>query len=445
MQVYRIRITPEDAPGVYRVFEFSARHTLYDVHAAIQEAFELDDDHPHAFYMSGRHWDTKSEVEGPDAFGAGGRTPGTRLHELSLEAGKRFAYVFDFGEELWHELEVQTITETEKPPVKPQQIESVGDAPSQYTDSDRESRLDATVLVPLARELVALFPSESEDRDAPEDDDDDDDIGALGDDDGDSDGDDDSDSNGDGDSDDIDDDDDDDDIGTLDDEDDPDHSSAMDLDPEALEAAHAIALRLARELDGDADLFFALEEEAQSDLLSLLADLPMALAHAERTNEGAELATTLAFLDPPHFLGDRAIILAEAGRHDEALAQVTHNLASQNDDLWAQVKAAEVYSLLDDPVRAEALLRSALEEADDDAVRDGALDRLLDLLTSQGRDEESTALLAAERARLDTLFKIRQSDTVRPGATVQRTTAKVGRNDPCPCGSGKKHKKCCIN
>ena len=23
------------------------------------------------------------------------------------------------------------------------------------------------------------------------------------------------------------------------------------------------------------------------------------------------------------------------------------------------------------------------------------------------------------------------------------TTAKVGRNDPCPCGSGKKYKNCC--
>ena len=22
---------------------------------------------------------------------------------------------------------------------------------------------------------------------------------------------------------------------------------------------------------------------------------------------------------------------------------------------------------------------------------------------------------------------------------------KVGRNDPCPCGSGKKYKKCCMN
>jgi preprotein translocase subunit SecA len=24
-----------------------------------------------------------------------------------------------------------------------------------------------------------------------------------------------------------------------------------------------------------------------------------------------------------------------------------------------------------------------------------------------------------------------------------RTGAKIGRNDPCPCGSGKKYKKCC--
>ena len=27
--------------------------------------------------------------------------------------------------------------------------------------------------------------------------------------------------------------------------------------------------------------------------------------------------------------------------------------------------------------------------------------------------------------------------------TFIRTEAKVGRNDPCPCGSGKKYKKCC--
>jgi uncharacterized protein YecA (UPF0149 family) len=27
---------------------------------------------------------------------------------------------------------------------------------------------------------------------------------------------------------------------------------------------------------------------------------------------------------------------------------------------------------------------------------------------------------------------------------VPAVSAKVGRNDPCPCGSGKKHKRCCL-
>ena len=32
-----------------------------------------------------------------------------------------------------------------------------------------------------------------------------------------------------------------------------------------------------------------------------------------------------------------------------------------------------------------------------------------------------------------------------PAKTVQsrRSAEKVGRNDPCPCGSGKKYKRCC--
>jgi uncharacterized protein len=31
----------------------------------------------------------------------------------------------------------------------------------------------------------------------------------------------------------------------------------------------------------------------------------------------------------------------------------------------------------------------------------------------------------------------------KAASTFRRTEAKVGRNDPCPCGSGKKYKKCC--
>tara|TARA_B100000745_G_scaffold296058_1_gene240925 strand:+ start:2520 stop:3956 length:1437 start_codon:yes stop_codon:yes gene_type:complete len=32
-----------------------------------------------------------------------------------------------------------------------------------------------------------------------------------------------------------------------------------------------------------------------------------------------------------------------------------------------------------------------------------------------------------------------------PGTTYVREQPKVGRNDPCPCGSGKKYKKCCLH
>ena len=36
-----------------------------------------------------------------------------------------------------------------------------------------------------------------------------------------------------------------------------------------------------------------------------------------------------------------------------------------------------------------------------------------------------------------------ESRTAGKKQPVKRSTQKVGRNDPCPCGSGKKYKKCC--
>jgi preprotein translocase subunit SecA len=37
------------------------------------------------------------------------------------------------------------------------------------------------------------------------------------------------------------------------------------------------------------------------------------------------------------------------------------------------------------------------------------------------------------------------SETAAVNKTVKRADGKVGRNDPCPCGSGKKYKQCCVN
>ena len=44
--------------------------------------------------------------------------------------------------------------------------------------------------------------------------------------------------------------------------------------------------------------------------------------------------------------------------------------------------------------------------------------------------------------RIDGEWKFIDGELVKPEPIV-RETPKIGRNDPCPCGSGKKYKKCC--
>ena len=44
-----------------------------------------------------------------------------------------------------------------------------------------------------------------------------------------------------------------------------------------------------------------------------------------------------------------------------------------------------------------------------------------------------------ETGQTDLLYR----QTAAP-APVRRTGRKIGRNEPCPCGSGKKFKKCCM-
>ena len=56
--------------------------------------------------------------------------------------------------------------------------------------------------------------------------------------------------------------------------------------------------------------------------------------------------------------------------------------------------------------------------------------------------------LVDEREKAEEAEKrMRQLRTNRDGDDQQvrtpRTVKKIGRNDPCPCGSGKKYKKCC--
>jgi SEC-C motif-containing protein len=55
-------------------------------------------------------------------------------------------------------------------------------------------------------------------------------------------------------------------------------------------------------------------------------------------------------------------------------------------------------------------------------------------------DKDGVVILHRERS----LFE-REDDEWRfvSGGAIPAVSQKIGRNEPCPCGSGKKHKKCC--
>ena len=48
-----------------------------------------------------------------------------------------------------------------------------------------------------------------------------------------------------------------------------------------------------------------------------------------------------------------------------------------------------------------------------------------------------------DTARRQAAKGVMQRHTTGESVTVRRTSPKIGRNDPCPCGSGKKYKNCC--
>jgi Plasmid pRiA4b ORF-3-like protein len=105
--VYRFLVTLEWEPSVWRRIEVRGDQTLDDLHEAIQEAFDWDNDHLYAFFLSGKAWDDESAYKGPMSDGRSAAR--TRLEHLPLKRGKRVLYLFDFGDELRHTVKLEAI------------------------------------------------------------------------------------------------------------------------------------------------------------------------------------------------------------------------------------------------------------------------------------------------------------------------------------------------
>ena len=78
----------------------------------------------------------------------------------------------------------------------------------------------------------------------------------------------------------------------------------------------------------------------------------------------------------------------------------------------------------------------AIQIAKEQEVSEVKLERKQTFVMSRGEKAASDAMGTGMKAGGET--------EDGKGVTVRREGKKVGRNDPCPCGSGKKYKKCCL-
>jgi tetratricopeptide (TPR) repeat protein len=204
---------------------------------------------------------------------------------------------------------------------------------------------------------------------------------------------------------------------------------------ELLHGDAAAALELAEQLrNRSADFEEWIDAWMAHDWMSELA---WDLARRGLVDDAVRVADAFAELDPQHcsmYAGDAAVILAEAGRADDARARAEANVRAFPRDVWARVHAGDVHRELDDHEQAEREYRraGALAEGVGDGHDAAAVaQRLADLLSAvPGRERD-----AAEAARAE--------QRARAAHFGQRIAPTTGRNDPCPCGSGRKFKKCC--
>ena len=123
--------------------------------------------------------------------------------------------------------------------------------------------------------------------------------------------------------------------------------------------------------------------------------------------------------------------------HHDALALFCRGyLSVAFDDATWQSNPGSAYLI--EPI---ALVAYGDSVSTDSASTDSASTPLASEFQEFGIDEARMMV----RPLVAELYDYWRDSRIPPSQTVRRSTRKVGRNEPCPCGSGKKFKRCCAN
>jgi hypothetical protein len=118
------------SPGVWRKIQLSHLHTLLDLHNAIQDAFDFDDDHLYSFFMDAKRY-SRNVYESPNCEN-GPYVDEVNIGELELYEGQRILYLFDYGDSWEFNIVLEKIDSNGPLPFNPKIVEKKGKAPDQY-------------------------------------------------------------------------------------------------------------------------------------------------------------------------------------------------------------------------------------------------------------------------------------------------------------------------
>lgn len=162
----------------------------------------------------------------------------------------------------------------------------------------------------------------------------------------------------------------------------------------ALREVSTSAQALAAAVDEDEELLHDLDEwSGDRELLPRIVELPLALVAAGEVDSALAVARAFAFVAPESFDADVAIIFAEAGKREEALAQLATNAEEYPGSFVTVLKAGATYEALGDAAAAEAAYREAMTLAEDEEEKEEALNQLAGFLEDAGRGDEVEKLL----------------------------------------------------
>lgn len=152
--VYLLKVVLEGDPKIWRTIAIRGGQTLHDLHNAIFDAFDREEEHLYSFFIPDRphkkrprrifqcsaEYTHPYQFEEQDLYSERNLQDASRtsIDSLGLAKGQTLYYLFDFGDEWWHEITVEQTDEKPDEDLYPRIAERKGKSPPQYFYPDEE-------------------------------------------------------------------------------------------------------------------------------------------------------------------------------------------------------------------------------------------------------------------------------------------------------------------